>query len=41
MSEESKRGLLIVRPIVVLTYDIDFANIVHYFVYLRWLEDLR
>ncbi len=41
MNEESKRGLLIERPIVVRTYDIDFANIVHNIVYLRWLEDLR
>lgn len=27
--------------IVVKTYDIDFANIVHNMVYIRWLEDLR
>lgn len=33
--------LLIERPIVVRTYDVDFANIVHNIVYLRWLEDLR
>jgi len=33
--------LLIERPIVVRTYDIDFANIVHNIVYFRWLEDLR
>jgi acyl-CoA thioester hydrolase len=32
---------MIERPIVVRTYDIDFANIVHNIVYLRWLEDLR
>lgn len=38
---ESARVLLIERPIVVRTYDIDFANIVHNIVYLRWLEDLR
>ena len=36
-----KRPLLIERPIVVRTYDIDFANIVHNIVYFRWLEDLR
>ncbi len=35
------RPLLIERPIVVRTYDIDFANIVHNIVYFRWLEDLR
>ncbi len=28
-------------PIKVKTYDIDFANIVHNAVYIRWLEDLR
>lgn len=33
--------LQIERPIVVRTYDIDFANIVHNIVYFRWLEDLR
>jgi acyl-CoA thioester hydrolase len=35
------RPLLIEHPIVVRTYDIDFANIVHNIVYFRWLEDLR
>lgn len=35
------KALLIERPIVVRTYDIDFANIVHNIVYFRWLEDLR
>lgn len=35
------QALLIERPIVVRTYDIDFANIVHNIVYFRWLEDLR
>ena len=35
------RPLLIERPIVVRTYDIDFANIAHNIVYFRWLEDLR
>lgn len=38
---DNSRVLLIERPIVVRTYDIDFANIVHNIVYLRWLEDLR
>ncbi len=28
-------------PISVKTYDVDFANIVHNMVYIRWLEDLR
>lgn len=32
---------MIERKIIVRTYDIDFANIVHNIVYLRWLEDLR
>lgn len=41
MAEGQSRALLIERPIVVRTYDIDFANIVHNIVYLRWLEDLR
>jgi acyl-CoA thioester hydrolase len=41
VDEEATRPLLIERPIVVRTYDIDFANIVHNIVYLRWLEDLR
>jgi acyl-CoA thioester hydrolase len=41
MSDSAKRPLLIERPITVRTYDIDFANIVHNIVYLRWLEDLR
>lgn len=41
MSHTKPRPLLIERPIVVRTYDIDFANIVHNIVYLRWLEDLR
>lgn len=38
---DSTKALLIERPIVVRTYDIDFANIVHNIVYFRWLEDLR
>ena len=41
MTEGERRPLLIERPIVVRTYDIDFANIVHNIVYFRWLEDLR
>ena len=41
MSHTEQRALLIERPIVVRTDDIDFANIVHNIVYLRWLEDLR
>ena len=41
MTAGEPRVLLIERPIVVRTYDIDFANIVHNIVYLRWLEDLR
>lgn len=41
MAEQTTRPLLIERPIVVRTYDIDFANIVHNIVYFRWLEDLR
>ena len=36
-----RRALMIERPIVVRTYDIDFANIAHNIVYFRWLEDLR
>jgi acyl-CoA thioester hydrolase len=36
-----KRPLLVELPITVKTYDIDFANIVHNMVYMRWLEDLR
>ncbi|MCP4359069.1 MAG: acyl-CoA thioesterase [Chloroflexi bacterium] len=35
------RPLLVTLPITVKTYDIDFANIVHNAVYIRWLEDLR
>lgn len=41
MTEGQSRALLIERPIVVRTYDIDFAQIFHNIVYLRWLEDLR
>ena len=39
--EDSQRPLLIEMPITIRTYDIDFANIVHNMVYVRWLEDLR
>lgn len=35
------RPLHITLPIIVKTYDIDFAHIVHNAVYIRWLEDLR
>lgn len=35
------RLFLITLPITVKTYDIDFLNIVHNMVYIRWLEDLR
>lgn len=41
MVEGNSRPLLIERPIVVRTYDIDFAQIAHNIVYFRWLEDLR
>lgn len=41
MTAASERRLQIERPIVVRTYDVDFANIVHNIVYFRWLEDLR
>lgn len=40
MSEEI-RPFLITIPIKVKTYDVDFAQIVHNAVYIRWLEDLR
>lgn len=36
-----QRPLLITLPISIKTYDIDFANIVHNMVYIRWLEDMR
>jgi acyl-CoA thioester hydrolase len=41
MAGEARRLLIIERPIVVRTYDIDFAQIAHNIVYFRWLEDLR
>lgn len=34
-------GPAIELPIVVKTYDVDFAGIVHNMVYIRWLEDMR
>ncbi len=36
-----ERPLLVTLSIAVKTYDIDFANIVHNMVHIRWLEDLR
>ena len=41
MTVDNSRPLLISWPIVVRTYDVDFANIVHNIVYFRWLEDMR
>jgi acyl-CoA thioester hydrolase len=41
MSEDDIRPLLVEVPIVVKTYDVDYARIVHNAVYIRWLEDLR
>jgi len=35
------RPSLVSIPIQVMTYDIDYAQIVHNAVYIRWLEDLR
>lgn len=35
------RPFLVELPIVIKTYDVDFAGIVHNMVYIRWLEDLR
>ncbi|MCS6870191.1 MAG: thioesterase family protein [Anaerolineae bacterium] len=35
------RAFEISMPIVIRTYDIDFAGIVSNIVYLRWLEDMR
>lgn len=34
-------GLMVEMPLVVKTYDVDFAGIVHNMVYIRWLEDMR
>ncbi len=39
--EPKSRPLLVTLDLTVRTYDIDFANIVHNRVYIRWLEDLR
>jgi len=36
-----KRPFHVHLPFSVKTYDVDFANIVHNMVYIRWLEDLR
>lgn len=36
-----KRPLLVEHPITIKTYDVDFVQIVHNIVYIRWLEDLR
>ena len=38
---EALRPFQITIPINVRTYDVDFAQIVHNAVYIRWLEDLR
>lgn len=38
---QKKRPSLTTLPIVVKTYDIDYAAIVHNAVYIRWMEDLR
>jgi acyl-CoA thioester hydrolase len=35
------RPMLVEIPLVVKTYDVDFAGIVSNIVYVRWLEDLR
>ncbi len=39
--DNARSSLLIEIPIIVKTYDVDFAGIVHNMVYIRWLEDLR
>lgn len=39
--EPQSRPLLVTLDLTVRTYDIDFVNIVHNRVYIRWLEDLR
>ena len=41
MSKSAFRPLLVEIPIAVKTYDVDYAQIVHNAVYVRWLEDLR
>lgn len=38
---KKNKPFLFQMPIKVMTYDIDFAQIVHNAVYIRWLEDLR
>ena len=35
------RAIEIAVPILIKTYDIDFAGVVSNIVYVRWLEDLR
>lgn len=35
------RPLAVEQPFQIKTYDVDFVNIVHNMVYIRWLEDLR
>ena len=40
-TEQTNRIGLVTLPISVMTYDIDYAQIVHNAVYIRWLEDLR
>ena len=35
------RPLAVEQSFEVKTYDVDFVNIVHNMVYIRWLEDLR
>jgi acyl-CoA thioester hydrolase len=41
MSSVKPRPLLVELQLLVKTYDVDFAGIVHNAVYIRWLEDLR
>ena len=41
MSKGELRPLLVELPLVVKTYDVDYAQIAHNAVYIRWLEDLR
>ncbi|UCG25158.1 MAG: acyl-CoA thioesterase [Chloroflexota bacterium] len=41
MSRSAPRPLLVELPILVKTYDVDYAQIAHNAVYIRWLEDLR
>lgn len=41
MPENTEKKMYIEAPIVVRTYDIDFMQIAHNSVYLKWFEDLR